>query len=270
MSYIPAKLTKMTERPGDYWGNDGLLYCGKCNTPRSFLADESCGELAGRIIPTPCKCEREAEAVEKEAERTKRVEELRKSCLPLAEMQAARFEGADESKAVNIARRYEDAWEKVRAENIGLLFCGNTGSGKSYAALCICNALIDREIPARYITVPEAVSAMREGGEARQKLEKHVKGAPLLVLDDFGAEGSSDYAQSLVCQLVDLRARSGKPLIVTTNYPLSMFQGGADELHARAADRIVGMCVPVSVVGESRRQRQSAGKIKLAREILGL
>lgn len=270
MSYIPANLTKVTERPGDYWGDDGLLYCGKCNTPRSFLADESYGELAGRLMHTPCKCGREAEAVEKEVERVKRVEQLRERCLPLSEMRAARFEDADESKAVDIARRYVGVWEKVRAENIGLLFCGNTGSGKSYAALCICNALIEREVAARYISVTEAVSAVREGGEVRQEIEKHVKGAPLLVLDDYGAEGSSDYSQSLVCQLIDLRSRSGKPLIVTTNFPLSMFQGKPDELHARAADRIAGMCVPVSVTGESRRARQAADKLRRAKEILGL
>ena len=269
MNYIPANLTKVTARSGDYWV-DGVLYCGKCNTPRSLLADESFGELAGQLLPTVCKCEREAEAAEKEAEQAKRVEQLREQCLPLEEMRSARFDRADSCKAITIARRYVDAWERVRKENIGLLFCGNTGSGKSYAELCICNALIDREIAAKYITVPEAVSRMREGGEARQALENTIRGTPLLVLDDFGAEGSSDYTQSLVCQIIDLRARSGKPLVVSTNFPLSMFQGKADELHARAADRIAGMCVPVSVVGESRRQRQSAGKIKLAREILGL
>lgn len=269
MSYIPANLIKLTERPGDYWV-DGVLYCGKCNTPRSFIADESYGELAGRLMPTLCKCESEAEAAKKETERTKRVEKLRESCLPLAEMQAARFESAEACRAIDVVRRYVDKWEEVRAENIGLLLCGNTGSGKSYAALCACNALIDREIAARYITFPEAVSAMREGGEAKQKLEGYVKGAPLLVLDDYGAEGGSEYSQSLVCQLVDLRSRSGKPLIVTTNYPLTMFQGGADELHARAADRIYGMCAPVSVTGESRRARQAGDKLRRAKEILGL
>lgn len=270
MSYIPEKLTRVTMRPGDYEGADGLIYCGKCHTPRSTLLGEDCGELAGRLVPKMCRCEREAEAVEKEKGRVERVERMRERCLPLDEMRAARFERADECKAIDVARRYVDKWEGVRAENIGLLLCGNTGSGKSYAALCVCNALIDREIPARYVTFPEAVTAMREGGEARQTLEKCVKSSPLLVLDDFGAEGDSSYVQSLSCQLVDMRARAGKPLIVTTNYPLAMFQGHADELHARAADRIAGMCTPVSVTGESRRQRRAADKMQRAREILEL
>ena len=266
MSYIPELLLKLEERPGDYW-RDGLLYCGKCNTPRSCRLALDDGE---RIVPCACSCDHEAEAAAAEKARTERIDRLRERCLPLAEMRAARFESADESKAVTIARRYVDAWEDVRNENIGLLFCGNTGSGKSFAALCICNALIDREIPARYISVPEAVLTMREGGEARQALEQYVVKTPLMVLDDFGAESGSDYSQSLVCQLIDLRSRSGKPLVVTTNFPLAMFQGKADELHARAADRIAGMCVPVSVTGESRRARQAADKLRRAKELFGL
>lgn len=266
MSYIPERLLKIKERPGDYW-RDGLLYCGKCNTPRS-----SCVNLDGseQVVPSACLCDREAEAAEAEKERAKRAEQLRERCLPLEKMRSARFDGAEDCKAVQIARRYVDKWDVLREKNIGLLFCGNTGSGKSYAALCIANSLIDREVPARYITFPEAVTTMREGGEARAALEKAVKNTPLLILDDLGAEGGSDYSQSLVCQLVDMRDRTGKPLIVTTNLPIAQFQGHADEQRARAADRIAKLCVPVSVTGASRRQQQAEEKLKQARSILGL
>lgn len=266
MSYIPEKLLKVTERPGDYW-RDGLLYCGKCNTPRSCRIDLGGGE---RVVPSLCKCDRDNEAAEAEKERAKRVERLRERCLPLAEMRTARFDGAEDCKAVQIARRYADKWDELREKNIGLLFCGNTGSGKSYAALCIANELIDREVAVRYITFPEAVTVMREGGEARNALENTVNSTPLLILDDFGAEGGSDYSQSLVCQLVDTRDRTGKPLIVTTNLPIAQFQGHADVQRARAADRIAKLCVPVSVTGASRRQQQAEEKLKRARSILGL
>ena len=33
-----------------------------------------------------------------------------------------------------IARRYVQNWEKVRKENIGLLFWGDVGTGKTYLA----------------------------------------------------------------------------------------------------------------------------------------
>ena len=98
MSYIPEKLLKVTERPGDYW-RDGLLYCGKCNTPRSCRIDLGGGE---RVVPSLCKCDRDNEAAEAEKERAKRVERLRERCLPLAEMRTARFE---RTNGTNCARR---------------------------------------------------------------------------------------------------------------------------------------------------------------------
>ena len=66
MSYIPEKLLKVTERPGDYW-RDGLLYCGKCNTPRSCRIDLGGGE---RVVPSLCKCDRDNEAAEAEKAQT--------------------------------------------------------------------------------------------------------------------------------------------------------------------------------------------------------
>ncbi len=38
-------------------------------------------------------------------------------------------------------------WEDMRADNIGCLFWGGVGTGKSYLAGCIANALMEKEIP---------------------------------------------------------------------------------------------------------------------------
>ena len=46
-----------------------------------------------------------------------------------------------------IARRYVEHWEDMRADNIGCLFWGGVGTGKSYLAGCIANALMEKEIP---------------------------------------------------------------------------------------------------------------------------
>ena len=39
------------------------------------------------------------------------------------------------------ARFYVESWETMQAENIGYLFWGGVGTGKSYLAACIANAL---------------------------------------------------------------------------------------------------------------------------------
>ena len=38
-------------------------------------------------------------------------------------------------------------WEEMQAENIGCLFWGNVGNGKSYLAGCIAHALMEKEVP---------------------------------------------------------------------------------------------------------------------------
>ena len=46
-----------------------------------------------------------------------------------------------------MAKRYVEQWKKVKAENLGLLLWGDVGTGKSFVAACIANALLDQGIP---------------------------------------------------------------------------------------------------------------------------
>ena len=39
-----------------------------------------------------------------------------------------------------------ESWETMQAENIGYLFGGGVGTGKSYLAACIANALMEKEV----------------------------------------------------------------------------------------------------------------------------
>lgn len=57
-----------------------------------------------------------------------------------------------ESRQETIARRYVQNWEKVRKENIGLLFWGDVGTGKTYLASCIANALMEQEVSVKMVS----------------------------------------------------------------------------------------------------------------------
>ena len=54
---IIKRITVTHIAPGDYTGEDGLLYCGKCRTPKQFRMDAP--PLEGRLLPHPCRCEQE-------------------------------------------------------------------------------------------------------------------------------------------------------------------------------------------------------------------
>ena len=45
------------------------------------------------------------------------------------------------------ARAYVDHWPEAFKRNVGLLLFGDVGTGKSFAAGCIANALLDRDVP---------------------------------------------------------------------------------------------------------------------------
>lgn len=50
----------------------------------------------------------------------------------------------------------------------------------------------------------------------------------LLIIDDLGVERSSEYALENIFSVIDRRYRSRKPLIVTTNLPLSKLKAETD------------------------------------------
>ncbi len=62
-------------------------------------------------------------------------------------------------------------------------------------------------------------------------------------------------------KLIDTRYRSGKPLIVTTNLSKNEMEHPSDIKYSRVYDRVLEMCIPIAVKGESRR-KSNAKKIK--------
>lgn len=45
------------------------------------------------------------------------------------------------------AHRYVEQWQTMRAENLGPFLWGGVGTGKSFLAGCIANALMEQEVP---------------------------------------------------------------------------------------------------------------------------
>ena len=141
---IPAA----TAEPEDYTGEDGLLYCGKCRTPKEayFPADKVA--LFGRDRhPAECDCQRaqrmEREAAEQQRKHRDKVEELKRLGFTDPAMREWTFANDNgRNPQMKTAHFYVEHWEDMKAGNIGYLLWGSVGTGKSYLAGCIANALI--------------------------------------------------------------------------------------------------------------------------------
>ena len=249
---------------GDYYSADGLLYCGKCHTPKQMRGE---GPTEGMFLSIVCRCRQAEMEKEAEAEQRARVEELRLHCLPEEEKRNHRFSIADDDKNIRIAKKYCDEWEQVKAKNIGLVLWGNTGSGKSFTVDCICNALIDQAVPVINITTVELVSKLADRNTDREVFIKRLREIPLLVLDDLGAERDTEFSHEQLCSVIDTRAEGGRPLVITTNYTLDEMKNVKDRRLLRIFNRVFACCIPVNVSGKSKRDALAEEKLAFGLEM---
>ncbi len=133
--------------------------------------------------------------------------------------------------------------------------------GKSYAAACVCNALLDQGIPC-CMTSFGRILAM--DWEDRARFLSRLGRYELLVLDDLGAERDTEFSQETLFSVVDERYRAAKPLIVTTNLGLPELKHPESLAKSRVYDRLLEICGPVLCQGENFRQGKSAA----ARQVL--
>ena len=80
---------------------------------------------------------------------------------------------------------------------------------------------------------------------------------------------NTSFVKERVFDVVDKRLLTGKPMIVTTNIPLSVMKQAADLDDRRIFDRILEVCVPIMFDGDSFRKSTAADNLKKAARLLG-
>lgn len=270
---VASKVPGKDVQEGDYTGEDGLLYCGKCKTRKqthiAFLGRE-------QVVPVMCKCAQEkydAELARRKAEEEmQRIQRLRRDCFPTDEMAGCTFAVDDEHDArISAAmRRYVEKWDEIRLENMGLLLYGPVGTGKTFYAACIANGLLDKGIPVMMTSFARIVNTMQGMYNGRQEYLDKLVSYPLLIIDDLGAERGSEYMLEQVYSVVDARYQTGRPLIVTTNIPITEIKEPADLKYRRIYDRILERCHPVEITGPSRRRESVKANFAARKNLLGL
>ena len=268
---ILNRLAVTHREPEDYTGEDGLLYCGKCHTPKQFRM--TAPPMEGRILPCPCQCEKERqeqEAAEQEAQRRRQaVADLKHKGFTDPAMRGWTFAN-DNGKCPQMkhARFYVEHWEQMKMENIGYLLWGGVGTGKSYFAGCIANALMEQEVAVRMTNFALILNDLTASFEGRNEYIARLCRAPLLILDDFGMERGTEYGLEQVYNVIDSRYRSRRPLIVTTNLSLQDLQHPQDTAHARIYDRLLEMCAPIRFSGDNFRKATAQDKLARLKNLM--
>ena len=258
--------------PETEYMKDGHAYCKTCHERKD-------GEVKSLmdmkfIFKNNCKCDRERFEKQKQREKEQEIERLKRSCFISMSQWAYTFDNykGEKDKSYIIAKNYAKEYEQMKKENIGLLFCGTVGSGKTYLACCIANALIEEYmIRVKIRNFAQIINDLQKSGFDLDKNEyiEALTNVSVLILDDLGIERDTSYAKEQVYNIVNSRYLKQKPTIFTTNLPYEKIQNSDDGVeYERIYSRIIEMCIPIKVMGEDFRKRLQKEKLKQNKERL--
>lgn len=258
-------LRKQTRNAVDYTNEDGLLVCGVCGeTKQTYLTlPNPTEDNMGKILTTKaCGCDRKAE--QEEADRKKAMEDrdkiskFRSLSMIDSKFDGVRFDQLERTKFneknLRICERYVAKFPEMLQKNQGLLLWGDVGTGKSFAAAAIANALLEQVVPVVMVSFVEILKRIESKAMTQDQIVSLINTANLVVFDDLGAERDSDYALEKVYGIVDARYRKQLPMIVTTNLPMEQMKGEEDIRYRRIYDRIFENCYPMQFTGPSWRR----------------
>lgn len=260
-------LAQTTVESADYYGEDGLLHCGVCHEAKEAYFPEGKTMFGKRVHPRMCLCRRTEQeqmvARAKWLEHERIVSDLRGKCFSDKYMLNWTFENDNQlNPKMELAEKYVNAWERNESDNNGLLLWGGVGTGKSYMAGCIANALVEQEVSVHMTNFATILNELNAHYGERNEYIQRLCANRLLIIDDLGMERGTEYGLEQVFNVIDARYRSNKPLIVTTNLTLSELKEETDIGKKRIYDRVLSMCRPIQVDGRNLREIERKDKFK--------
>ena len=251
---------------------NGRIYCKVCGKRvDGELVDLGFTKFIPRI---KCECEIIRDKENEERERLMKISSLKRDCFSSPLQHQYTFERFlnEKGQAYKVAYNYAKNFEQMKEDNVGLLFYGDVGSGKTYLACSIANELIEREqVKVKIMNLSQVINQIQKSAFKLDSNEiiDNLSNIPLLILDDLGIERDTSYAREQVYNIINSRYLKGRPTIFTTNLSLEIIQNPNIELeYQRIYSRILEMTIPVKVTGEDFRRKIQQEKLRKYKELL--
>jgi DNA replication protein DnaC len=181
----------------------------------------------GKIVPCSCRAE--------EITQSARSRLFRMSSLDaLKELRFDNFEkrgrvGLGKTQADSIENAYNQAHNFAENRQGWLLLTGRYGCGKTHLAAAIANHAIEAGVSTLFLTLPDLLDWLRYAYSGvdmsfEERFEE-IREIPLLILDDFGTQNATAWAQEKIFQIMNHRYINKLPTVVTSNMLVNDFEG---------------------------------------------
>lgn len=193
--------------------NEAVEVCSRCKGVGYYLLDVPFGHADfGQLIT--CRCR----AFEKQQQRRQRLVEMSN----LGPFQGKTFDNFDTS-IKGVSRACARARHFAQQPEGWLVLMGNYGCGKTHLAAAIANDVLQNHyISVLFAVVPDLLDHLRgtfgpSSEVAYDERFEQIRGAHLLILDDFGTENATPWAREKVYQIFNHRYNYRLPTVITSN-----------------------------------------------------
>ena len=171
----------------------------------------------------------------------------------------------DDKSRIPIIRYFKEFMDKYQKKEMpkGLYLTGSFGSGKTYLIAALLNELAKKKEKCALVYYPELLRNLKSSFQTdySEKFD-FIKKAPVLLLDDIGAENESNWARDEVLgPILQYRMQNHLPTFFTSNLTLDELEtalattsSGVDKVKARRIiERIKQLTIPMELIGKNRR-----------------
>jgi DNA replication protein DnaC len=212
----------------------GDLNCPYCGGVGYLRADVPVGHPNfGRLEICVCRQRDVSQQVRERLYSLSRLDELKG--LTFDTFQPRGRKGLGEMQASSLEMAFNQAYHYAKSLNGWLLLRGGYGCGKTHLAAAIANFAVEMGVPTLFLTVPDLLDMLRFSYDSEdttfEERFTEIRNASLLVLDDFGTQNATGWAQEKLFQIINYRFINKLPLVLTTNLSI-------DEIDARVRSRL--------------------------------
>lgn len=226
-------------------------YCPICGEP--LFQDVELEPNLVRRFPRKCSCIKNAELKQQQREnkikQQARIDYNREDCFSTKRFKGYTFENCGfKDKNTDVLKKYVNRFSEIKAVGGSIVLSGGLGTGKTYYACCVANALIDKGYKCKFTSLNEILEISSSFDDSVKRFFNY----DLLIIDDVGTARNTSFSYEKIFNFIDTLNREQIPCIFTTNLSKQDMSQHENLELGRINDRILEMSVFLTFEGEKR------------------